>query len=433
VPTGRLERLVRLGVLAGGFAAGGLLEGARRLVGGRDAPVSPFLNVRNAEQLARRLARMRGAAMKLGQLLSMQAADIVPPQFARALDILRDSADTMPEKQVRAVLGREYGRGWQRRFAQIDMQPIAAASIGQVHAARAADGRELALKIQYPGVARSIDGDLAALHGVLRMSHVLPVAVDVRGILAEARAQLHREADYLSEADNLEHYARLVHAAEPLCRVPRVHRDLTTRRILAMERIHARPLDEVIEGPAGQELRDQLGTLLLRLLFREVFEFRFIQTDPNFGNYQVGGDGRLVLLDLGGARAYPDDVPEQVQDMLSAGHRRDRRAVRKAMVAIGFLGKDDDAEMVEAGIDFAFMLVEPLHMPSPYDYGASDLASRAAAALGDLILKKGYNRAPPPDTLFLLRKTTGTYLLLHKMGARVDVRRIAIPYLERRR
>jgi predicted unusual protein kinase regulating ubiquinone biosynthesis (AarF/ABC1/UbiB family) len=433
VPTGRIERLVRLGVVASGFAAGGLREGARRLMGGQAPAVNPFLTARNAETLARRLAHMRGAAMKLGQLVSMQGADFLPPEFTRALDILRDSADTMPEKQVRAVLAREYGKGWAKRFARVDMQPIAAASIGQVHAARAADGRELALKIQYPGVARSIDSDLAALAGVLRMTHVLPFEIDVRGTLAEARKQLHREADYLLEADNLEHYSRLVHRVEPDCHVPRVYRDLTTKHILAMERIHARPLDEVIEAHPDQDLRDQLGTVLLRLLYRELFEFRFVQTDPNFGNYQLSDDDRLVLLDLGGARAYTDDVPDQVQDMLSAGHRRDRRAVREAMEAIGFLDPDDDPAVVEAGIDFTFMLVEPLHMPSPYDYGASDLARRATAALADLILKKGYNRGLPADTLFLLRKTTGMYLLLHKLGARVDVRRITVPFLKPRR
>jgi hypothetical protein len=188
----------------------------------------------------------------------------------------------------------------------------------------------------------------------------------------------------------------------------------------------------VIDGRGGQKLRDQLGTLLLRLMFRELLEFRFVQTDPNFGNYQLADDERLVLLDLGGARAYPDDVPDQVREMLNAAHHRDRSAVRRVMVAIGFLGEDDDPALVEAGIDLTFMLVEPLHLPSPYDYGASDLARRATAALGELILKKGYNRAPPADTIFLLRKTTGMYLLLHKMGARVDVRRIALRFLKAR-
>jgi predicted unusual protein kinase regulating ubiquinone biosynthesis (AarF/ABC1/UbiB family) len=431
VPSG-LERLMRLGALAGGFAAGGLREGARRLMGGAAEPVNPFLTAQNAEQLARRLARMRGAAMKLGQLLSMQGADIVPPEFARALALLRDNADTMPEKQVRAVLGREYGRGWEKRFARLDIRPIASASIGQVHEARTADGRELALKIQYPGVSKSIDSDLTGLHAVLRMSHVLPVDVDVRGVLKEAAAQLHREADYLNEADNLDRYGELVHAAEPACRVPRVHRDFTTRRILAMERIRAQPLDTLMAGRVDQELRDRLGTVLLRLLLRELFDFRFVQTDPNIGNYQVDDEERLVLLDLGGARSYAAELPENARRLLAAGQKNDRAAVRQALLGMGFLAAADPEEMIQAGVEMTIMVAEPMHVAGAYDYGGSDLSKRVNRALTELVLKKGYTRAPPPETLFLLRKFGGMYLLLHKIRARVDVNKVVAPFLKKR-
>jgi predicted unusual protein kinase regulating ubiquinone biosynthesis (AarF/ABC1/UbiB family) len=433
VPAGRLERLLRLGVMAGGFAAGGMKEGARRILGGEGPSVNPFLTAQNAEQLARRLASMRGAAMKLGQLLSMQGADVVPPEFAAALALLRDAADTMPEKQVKAVLGREYGRGWEKRFARLDLAPIAAASIGQVHVARTADGRELALKIQYPGVSKSIDSDLAGLHAMLRMSHVLPVDVDVRGILGEAAAQLHREADYLLEADNLERYAELVHHAEPACRVPLVHRDYTTHRILAMDRVHARPLDDVMSGNVPQELRDRVGTLLLRLLMRELFDFRFVQTDPNIGNYQVDVEERLVLLDLGGAREYAPELPENARQLLGAGLKKDDAGVRRALVDMGFLATDDPEGMIRAGVAITLMVAEPMHAAGAYDYGASDLSKRVNRALTELVLKKGYTRAPPPETLFLLRKFGGMYLLLHRIKARVDVGRVVAPFLKARR
>ncbi len=245
VPAGRLERLARFGWMAGELAAGSLMEGARRLAGAVPAEgVSAVLSAANAQKLARRLSRMRGAAMKLGQLLSLETEDVLPAEFAEALAVLRDAADTMPASQVRRVLGREYGKGWEARFREFEFTPIASASIGQVHAAVAQDGRELALKIQYPGVARSIDSDVDNVASLLRLARLLPVDLDVTGIIAEAKRQLRQEADYLLEAESLRRYRKLV-ADEPALVVPKVHPDLTTRRILAMDRLRGRPIEEL--------------------------------------------------------------------------------------------------------------------------------------------------------------------------------------------
>ncbi|MCL4801961.1 MAG: AarF/ABC1/UbiB kinase family protein, partial [Burkholderiales bacterium] len=149
VPASRVGRLVGLGLAATELVLGGLIEGLRAGGGERGAR-DALLSVRNAQRLAERLAHLRGAAMKLGQLLSLEGDDLLPPEFARALAILRAGANAMPPAQLRRVLAREYGRGWERRLACFDFEPIAADPIGQGHRARAADGRELAIKIQYP-------------------------------------------------------------------------------------------------------------------------------------------------------------------------------------------------------------------------------------------------------------------------------------------
>ena len=210
-----------------------------------------MLSAPNARRLAERLARLRGAAMKIGQLVSMQGADVLPPEFAQALAVLRSQAVPMPATQLRRVLGREYGAGWERRFARFDMEPVAAASIGQVHRAVAADGRSLALKIQYPGVARSIASDVDNVAALLRLINLLPVELDVAGMADEAKRQLIQEADYLSEARFLEQYARLV-ADEAGLLVPRVHCDLTTTRIMAMDFVEAEPLEALAEAPQAR-------------------------------------------------------------------------------------------------------------------------------------------------------------------------------------
>ncbi len=182
--------------------------------------------------------------MKLGQLLSMEGEHLLPREFSAALALLRDSADIMPPAQLRRILGREYGKGWESRFESFDFEPDAAASIGQVHHAIARDGREMALKIQYPGVARSISSDVDNLGALLRASRLVPRGVDMAPLMREAKRQLRQEADYLLEADYLERYGERL-ADEPGFRVPALHRDFTTRRILAMDYAPGLPLEHL--------------------------------------------------------------------------------------------------------------------------------------------------------------------------------------------
>jgi predicted unusual protein kinase regulating ubiquinone biosynthesis (AarF/ABC1/UbiB family) len=434
VPAGRVERMARLGWLAAELAAGGLYEGARRALGAGAAAAetaSALLSPANAQRLARRLSQMRGAAMKLGQLLSLESADILPREFADALATLRASADTMPVAQLRRVLGREYGKGWEARFARFDLEPIAAASIGQVHAATAADGRELALKIQYPGVARSIDSDVDNVATLLHASRILPVEIDVSGIVAEAKRQLRQEADYLAEAANLRRFAALV-ADDPGLQVPRVHDDLTTRRVLAMDFARGVPIEDLRDPAVPQARRDEVGRRLQRLMFREIFEFRFVQTDPNFANYLVEpGTDRLLLLDFGSTREYEAGLVAHYADLCRGVMRGDRAAVRDAAIAIGYLRRDDPEERLRAAVDLMFLVCEPLVHEGPYDFAHTTLAARARDAGMDLAFKKGFLRAPPAETVFLHRKLVGTFLLSGRIRARVDVRALLEPLLNR--
>ena len=314
VPSGRLERLARIGWTAGEFAIGGLAEGARRAVGsGPLDAASVFLSGARAQKLARRLSQMRGAAMKLGQLLSLEGDDLLPPEFAEALAVLRSAADVMPPTQVRRVLGRAYGKGWEARFREFDFEPIASASIGQVHEAVTSDGRRLALKVQYPGVARSIDSDIDNLASLLRMLRILPLEFDLSEIIAEAKQQLKQEADYRLEAGYLRRYAELI-ADDPSVSVPGVHDDFTTTRVLAMNRASGLPIEDLRGPEHPQSLRDDVGHRLQDILFRELFEFRFMQTDPNFANYLFDpGTGHIVLLDFGSVREFPSGVCRELR------------------------------------------------------------------------------------------------------------------------
>ena len=421
VPTGRLERLARLGWLAGEVALGGLSEAARRLSGTSAAATSLFMTSANARKLATRLSGMRGAAMKLGQMLSLEGRDFLPPEVADALSILRAEGDAMPAAQLRRVLARAWGKGWERRFREFGMTPIAAASIGQVHRAVTTDGRELAVKIQYPGVARSIESDVDNLAAILRLSRLLPGELDTSGIIAETKQQLRQETDYHIEAGHLRRYAALV-SDEPGVIVPRVYDDLTTRQILAMDYVDGKPLDELAGDAHTQRERDRIGALLYRLLLRELFEFRFMQTDPNFANYLLLPGGQIGLLDFGASRTIPVRLAEQYEQLFRAGMRGDRRALRAGLQEIGFVTADERTDRVEGLVDLFLIGFEPFRHSGLYDFAASDLAVRARETGMELTFKKGFLRPPPPETIFLHRKLGGTFLLCVRIRARVNVR-----------
>jgi predicted unusual protein kinase regulating ubiquinone biosynthesis (AarF/ABC1/UbiB family) len=367
--------------------------------------------------------------MKLGQLLSLESEDILPPEFAEALASLRASADTMPTSQLRRVLGREYGKGWRERFESFDEEPIAAASIGQVHAAVTTDGRDLALKIQYPGVARSIDSDVDNLTGLLRVARILPVDIDISKIIAEAKRQLKQEADYEREAQHMLRYRGLV-ADVPALFVPGVHDDMSTRHVLAMDRAYARPIEDLRGPEYPQTLRDEIGTVLQRLMFRELFEFRFMQTDPNFANYLFEPESRrLVLLDFGSAREFPEELVGHYKRICRGMVAQDRDSVREAAIAIGYLAGDESDKRSNALVDLILMVGEPLRAAGVYDFEASRLSARARDAAFDLVFREGFLRPPPPESIFLHRKLAGTFLLCSHIRARVDTSALVAPYL----
>lgn len=427
VPSRRLDRLIRMGGLTGGVAGSVLAGGIRQVASGRRPRFGDLLlTPGNAHRIANELSRMRGAAMKVGQLLSMDAGDVLPAETAVILERLRADAEPMPPRQLRDVLDAEWGGDWLKRFAHFDVRPIAAASIGQVHRARTTDGRELALKIQYPGIRASIDSDIANIAGLVRWSGAAPPGLDLGPFLADARRQLHEEADYEREGGNLDLFADRL-SGDPAFLVPRRHPDFCTPNVLAMDYVGGTPVEHLAAGP--QEIRDEVAGRLVGLVLRELFEWRAMQTDPNFANYLVEpGTGRIVLLDFGAVRVFAPQTTEAFRGLMRAGLARDRDAARDAATKLGLIAPSVPARHQKTILDMFDIAMAAIRQETPFDFGASDLAMR----LRDMGLEMGAERdmahVPPSDTFLVQRKVAGTYLLAARLRARADLGRIVAPY-----
>ncbi len=424
VPSGRLARLGTFGKLAGGVAGGMLAEGARRLAAGERPQLGELiLTPANAARVADRLSHLRGAAMKLGQMISMDAGDLLPPELSTILARLRNQAYRMPPQQLDKVLTAEWGAGWRRRFSRFEAGPVAAASIGQVHRAVLPDGRMLAIKVQYPGVAESIDADVDNVATLLRVSNLLPASLDLAPLLAEAKRQLAEETDYQREAEQMRRYAGRL-AGDDRYVVPVPEAALTTRRVLAMDYVGGQPIDALAE--ADQATRDRAMTALISLVLRELFAFGAMQTDPNFANYRWQPEaGRLVLLDFGATRDVPGATSAAYRDLIAAGLARDLDRVREIATATGFIGAAAAAAHRPAVDRMIAAIDATMNRPGPFDFGDRAFVPVVRAEARGMIEDRATWHVPDVETLFVQRKVSGTALLAARLKAKVDVRGLA--------
>ena len=428
VPSKRLSRLWHLGRATGDLAMGVGLKGLIDLARGQES-ARIRLAPEATRRLTDRLARMRGAAMKMGQLMSMDGTDIFTAEAAEIMASLRDRAEPMPLGQLNRVLSEELGPDWDKRFRRFELRPMAAASIGQVHRAETKDGRRVALKVQFPGVRESIDSDIDNLAFLARRFGVLPKGLDPEPMLEEARRQLHAEADYFAEADALERYAALL-GEDSAFRIPRVYRDLSGTRVLAMELAEGVSVERLAEPEFRRAQRDRVAGLLLGLTLREVFDLGLMQTDPNFGNFLYDRDGdRIWLLDFGATRTVPDWLAEGYGVMARAAIEGDRDALLGSAIAMGYISADADPRRIEALLGLLDLSAEPLRRPGVYDFGASDLFERVFHRGKALFLDDAFDRLPHPASLFIHRKLAGSFMLCRRLRARVDLRGLMEPYL----
>lgn len=425
-PSGRFSRTARVAGLGVELAGRALITGAGALARGDSlAPRDLMLTPGNLNRLADELARLRGAAMKAGQLVSMDYGALLPPDLAAPLARLQESGPPMPPRQLRRVLDRAWGVGWMAQFERFETRPAASASIGQVHRARLRDGHELAVKVQFQGVRESIDVDLDTLAFMVRRSGMLPKGADIDPFLDGVRARLHREADYVSEAASLKSYARAL-GNDPDFIMPGVVDALSGETVLAMDWVEGGPLSTL--DSADQGTRDRAAAALIGLTLREVFAFGLIQSDPNPANFRFREDGRIALLDFGATETVTPQRAGGLRAVLRAGLGGDDAALGDALTQAGAISDAQPADVRARAISAARLALAPLGSDAPFDFAGAGLVDRLRQE-GAALQAEGFNHTPPVDLAYIQRKVAGVYLIAARLRAKLALAPLVAEWL----
>ncbi|MBT4521198.1 MAG: AarF/ABC1/UbiB kinase family protein [Halieaceae bacterium] len=420
IPTGRVSRFAKVAKLAGGVAGGMLAEGARQWrAGNRPKARELVLTSSNARRVANQLGEMRGAAMKMGQILSMDSGDLLPRELTEILAKLRAEARSMPLKQLQRSMTDAYGEGWEQVFYGFDYNPIAAASIGQVHRAISPDGREIVLKVQYPGVSQSIDSDVDNIGTILRLSGLLPDGIEIQPLLDDAKIQLHEEADYFAEEQHLEAFGRVLSADERFV-LPEVLSQFTRQNVLAMTYVSGSPIESI--AGLHQAERDRVMTALIDLMLTELFGLKMMQTDPNFANYLYRkATGDIVLLDFGATRHFKPTFVNNYRKLAVAIVAGDRKKIAAAAGRLGYSTGEVNSDYRELLVDLFMLALEPLEGDEPYDFAGSNLMIRMSQMGESVKDYREFWQAPPIDAIYFHRKLGGMFMLASRLEARVNV------------
>lgn len=441
--TGSFDRnaaMARMGVVAGAQFAGHTLGNLFRSKSGREASNREFY-VRQAEFLADELGQLKGSVMKVGQMLSVYGQYFMPPEAIAVLRSLQDDSPPVAWEELEPVVVERLG--WKLLGElEIDREPLAAASLGQVHRAwRKSDGRELCIKVQYPGLADAIDSDIRTLTNIVRLARLVPKGIELHSVMEEVREMIYREVDYDRELRMTREFGERL-AGDDRYVVPEVFPEYSTETILVTSFEPAEHVQGMQVKKLSQQRRNRLSESALELFFLEFFNWGIVQTDPHFGNYKVridpeGENDQMVLLDFGATREFAPRFLGAYYNTVAGAFESNQKKLIEGAIGINLLRRDSPQRVFDDFAGVGFLIIEPFSENPPahlltgdgrYKWGQSDLFKRVSRAVQDAAISRWF-RIPPREIVFLHRRLGGVFVLLSVLGAELDAHDLLASYL----
>ncbi|MFN2517596.1 MAG: ABC1 kinase family protein [Jatrophihabitantaceae bacterium] len=424
IPQRRAARTAKLASLPLGVAGRATVGLGKRISGKSASAVSAELQARTAQQLFSVLGELKGGAMKLGQALSVFEAalpeDTAAP-YREALTRLQEAAPPMPTATVHRVLDEQFGRRWPDRFQAFDDHPAAAASIGQVHRAVWADGRDVAVKLQYPGAGPALLADFTQLSRMAWLFARMSPGLEVKPLLAELKERVLEELDYALEAAAQRGFAAAF-ADDPHIAIPRVV--ASAPKVIVTEWLDGTPLSRIIASGTPAQ-RDQAGSLLALLHYSAPARAKLLHGDPHPGNFRMLADGRLGVVDFGAVARLPNGFPEPLGRLIRLALDDDAEGVMREMRAQGFL-RDGVAVNAQQVMDYLSPIVAPLITPT-FTFTRRWMRQQANRLADprseDARVGRQFNL--PPSYLLIHRVTLGSIGVLCQLGATAPYRALA--------
>jgi predicted unusual protein kinase regulating ubiquinone biosynthesis (AarF/ABC1/UbiB family) len=413
---GRTKRALQVGSLTTSVGSSYLWHALKRPFqsAGKKEQELLDLHLKNALRIVESSRELRGAFMKLVQMLSMRS-DIFPPEVVNILSVVQSSVPPMDYDVIRTQVKTELGKYPEQLFKRFEQAAFAAASLGQVHRARLKSGEDVVVKIQYPGVDDTVVQDLKNMQALLQVftlitRDVLRQKFDAGELYQEMEERLREELDYVHEASNIALFQRLFADDEEII-IPRVYTDLSSRRVLTMEFVDGYKFQDILAPGVEQALKDWVAIKYFQITWRQIFKFGVLHTDPHPGNYLVTYHPKLAMLDFGSVRVFPEEIRKGYLRLAKAILERDEETMARCFVLLGYLDPGDDPTPL---VQIMYIIFEPVLEDRASDPRDFDSVGKTMEITAIGLENRIFNA--PGHRLFLVRALLGLDSYVHQFG-----------------
>lgn len=422
--TGRTRRALSVGALTTQVGSNYLWSALKRPFQSVDERSQELLDthLKNAMLIVERSQELRGTFLKLTQMLSMRN-DLLPEEMLDVLSVVQSDVPPMSFDLIREQITRELGAPPEELFEELDEEAFAAASLGQVHRGRTHEGDDIVVKVQYPGVEETVGQDLknmkALLHTFTLIARdVMRQKVDIEEVYEELEERLSEELDYENEAKNAQNFAEMFADDDEII-IPEVFPELTSRRVLTSSYVDGYKFADILGPGIDQDLKDQVAIKYFKTVWRQIFEFGALHTDPHPGNYLVTFHPKLAILDFGSIRYFSTEIRRAYRRLSRALLDGDRKGAGTALIDLGFINEGDDPEPMVQVLDVIF---EPAYADRPYDPREYNSMERAMSAAQIKLENRVFNS--PGHSVFLGRALVGLDSYMQQFGSVVNYHRL---------